>query len=71
MHPSPKPPTRKTEFGGSENNIKTIYIHGVEGLNIDNFQTENLEYIRIENSGLIGIQINKDLLRLKKYIYRK
>ena len=38
-----------------ENNIKTIYIHGVEGLNIDNFQTENLEYIRIENSGLIDI----------------
>ena len=38
-----------------ENNIKTIYIHSVEGLNIDNFQTENLEYIRIENSGLIDI----------------
>ena len=38
-----------------KNNIKTIYIHGVEGLNIDNFQTENLEYIRIENSGLIDI----------------
>ena len=38
-----------------ENNIKTIYIHSVEGLNIDNFQTENLEYIRKENSGLIDI----------------
>ena len=38
-----------------KNNIKTIYIHSVEGLNIDNFQTENLEYIRIENSGLIDI----------------
>ena len=45
-----------------KSNINTMYIYTSDGINLDNFDLEKLEYIRLENSGLV------DIYKLTKFL---